>query len=109
MRFTVLFMHYLKRDEESVFFDFQSELSAHKYDIEFKLCTRECLSDEIVKNTGFECKRTPVFHFIQLQLLHKAQTRGPASFPLRCCCKEWIYPLKCLPESPHIAVYATHD
>jgi len=50
---------YLKRDEGSVFFGFQSELSAQKYGTEFNLCKRECLSDETAKNTGAECKRTP--------------------------------------------------
>jgi len=49
----------LKRDEETVFFGFQSELSARKYYIGFNLRKRECLSDETAKNTGFECKRTP--------------------------------------------------
>ena len=36
-----------------------ARLSAQKYGIEFYLCRRECLSDEIVKNTGAECKRIP--------------------------------------------------
>jgi len=36
-----------------------ARLSAQKYGIEFYLCKRECLNDEIVKNTGSECKRIP--------------------------------------------------
>ena len=36
-----------------------ARLSAQKYNIEFYLCMRECLSDEIVKNIGSECKRIP--------------------------------------------------
>ena len=40
-----------------MFFDFLSEPGAQKYGTEFKLCKRECLSDEIAKNTGSECKR----------------------------------------------------
>ena len=48
----LLFTLYLKRDEESVFFDFQSELSAHSVGIDMKYRKRACLSEEIAKNTA---------------------------------------------------------